>query len=35
MLQPIYDEFADKFVKENPGAKVAIAKVDCDAEGNF
>jgi endoplasmic reticulum resident protein 44 len=32
MLQPIYDEFADKFTKENSDKRVAIAKVDCDGE---
>lgn len=32
MLQPIYDEFAEKFTRENSNKRVAIAKVDCDAE---
>lgn len=32
MLEPIYDEFADKLSKETLDAKVAIGKVDCDVE---
>ena len=32
MLQPIYDELADKYKQANPEAKVAIVKVDCDSE---
>jgi endoplasmic reticulum resident protein 44 len=32
MLEPIYDEFADKLAKEALDAKVAIGKVDCDVE---
>jgi len=33
MLQPIWDEFADKYRKENPDkARIQIAKVDCDTE---
>jgi len=33
MLEPIYDEFADKISKEYPAGKVLIGKVDCDSEG--
>ena len=32
MLEPIYDELADKIAKEYPASKVTIAKVDCDSE---
>ena len=32
MLQPIYDELAEKYKQANPEAKVAVVKVDCDAE---
>ena len=32
MLQPIYDELAAKYKQAYPDAKVAISKVDCDAE---
>jgi len=35
MLEPIFDEFADKVAKEYPAGKVAIGKVDCDREGNL
>ena len=32
MLEPIYDDFADKLAKEISMDKVAIGKVDCDSE---
>lgn len=32
MLEPIYDEFADKISKEFPAGKLAVAKIDCDTE---
>lgn len=35
MLQPLYDELAIKYKEANPNAKVAIVKVDCDAEPNI
>ena len=36
MLQPIFDEAADKVAAEFPTpGKVVLAKVDCDKESNY
>jgi len=32
MLEPIFDEFADKLAQELPATQVAAGKVDCDVE---
>lgn len=35
MLDPIFNEFADKVATELPGGKVSVGKVDCEAEGQL
>lgn len=32
MLEPIFDEFADKIASEFPAGKLSVGKVDCDTE---
>ncbi|RNA27513.1 endoplasmic reticulum resident 44 isoform X2 [Brachionus plicatilis] len=35
MLEPIFDDFAEKAMNEFPMGKLSIAKVDCEAEGQI
>ncbi|CAF0823024.1 unnamed protein product [Brachionus calyciflorus] len=35
MLEPIFNEFADKVAAEIPDGRVSVARVDCEAEGTI